>query len=119
MDELSFAVRGLLALLRDEGVPDRDLIGVARYGVLLIALARAPEMADLRAWIGAQPGSPDPEAPAARYARALDGRVTYFWVIWDEAAARLGAETFPTLWALLDTVEGERLAERVLMESAE
>jgi hypothetical protein len=109
-------MRALLACLRDAGVPEADLVGVARAGLVLVALREGTgrAVAKFRAWLGRVPPRPTaPDVALARYLRLGRPHAIYFVLVWREVVeARPGAgddEVFSLLWSALDAVEGERL----------
>lgn len=109
-------MRALLACLHDAGVPEADVTGAARAGLVVVALQEGTGRAvvEFKTWLSRIPPAPTaPDATLARYLRLARPHSIYFRVIWREAAeARPEAgddEVFGTLWGALDSVEGERM----------
>ena len=107
--------RTLVTCLADSGVPDPDLLGTARAGLVLLGLDRikTETVRRFRADIDALPehhGPPDPRS-TARYLGYAAPRLVYATVMWDDLAA-LGLDpeaVFATLWAALDQIECDHM----------
>jgi hypothetical protein len=115
MTDLASRMRAVLAILRDEGVADEDVVAVARVGLVLVALVRDPLGPGVRAWMEAQPPAAcrlEPGHPFVRYCQRATEGFNYFLILWTDAQAMVPATAvLGTLWAALDRVEGERLAQ--------
>jgi hypothetical protein len=116
--EIDSETRAALYLLRSQGVPAADCLGVLRAGVIICAaLEETAEARDFRAWLT----RPDPAAPRvrpdpalARYlgtAKACVAVISAYW-------SRLTADSPPATalaegWAACDRAAGELLLGHV------
>lgn len=115
-DALLRLARALLAYLRAEGVPDPDVMGAARAGLVIAAVreGRGAEARRLRAWLAEVPPA-DPATcatPFARYVSWAGPRWAVFVVLWRriaEARPSSDDDVLTLLCRALDRVEGERL----------
>ncbi len=114
--------RAAVSWLRDLGIAEDEVLGVLRAGALLRgALEETAEAQQFRAWLETVPaGVPDPSLPLTRYLRTARQHLAVIVAWWSKAEDLMRGDqpVLGALWASLDRVEGERLAERVLVESA-
>lgn len=110
--------RSTIRLLRARHVPERDLVGTCRIGLLLAALrvGVGDEIEAIRQQCAAAKGTAGAPAPDwTRWIRTAGAELALFLVAWDMAGSDGGDDDkFERLWRALDHAEVE---ERLLVET--